>query len=439
MSRESQEKPGTEPNAAPADIKTLLSSSLLAPAFPTALSPGESGVYLDCHSTTPVDPQVLQAMLPYFSVEFGNPGSQSHGWGTAVGERVDQARTQFAAGIGADPAEVVFTSGSTESNNLAIRGIAQRLKHRRQGLITIATEHPSVLQPMQKLASEGWNLALAPIVQHQAGAEQDRRIGQVDLAALEAMVNEQTALVSIALANNEMGVIQPIAEIAQIVHRAGGLLHTDASQVVGWLPIDVRHWQADLISFSAHKFYGPKGVGALYVRGSETYAGARPVRPLAQTIGGGQEFGFRSGTLNVPGIIGIAAAMQIAGNTWSSAARHVSQMRDQMWQQLLAARPDLLLNGPALAPELRLPNNLNFAVPGIEGQSIMIHSPQVAMSSGSACSSAHPGVSTVLTAIGRNEDVARASLRIGLGRFHTPAQIQWAAGHVLQGIEIAGQ
>jgi len=435
-------------------------------------------LYLDCHSTTPVDPIVLAAMLPYFSSIFGNTGSQSHEFGLDAKEAVDQAREKFAKFIGATAQEIVFTSGSTESNNLAIRGVAEKLVKRRKHLISIGTEHPSVIGPLRKLEAEGWRITLIPIHTQSTDSANDSLVGMINLDALRTSICDETALVSVAIANNEIGNIQPINDIAKIAHQAGALLHTDASQAVGWLPINMRQWQADLVSFSAHKFYGPKGMGALYIRSQETYPNARPVRLKGQTVGGGQEFGFRSGTLNTPGIVGMAVAMELANQIREQFGDQVQRQRNRLWEVMSHQLPDLVLNGPALDPSFlqgptldlldssvqqlegaggpsgqnptvwpdsgsnkpeirRLPNNLNFAVPGIEGQSIMIQTPEIAMSSGSACSSANPGVSQVLLATGLSEDLARSSLRIGLGRSHSEQEIEWAADRILAGIHKA--
>lgn len=427
-------------------------------------------LYFDCHSTTPVDPIVLDAMLPFFSSIFGNAGSHSHEFGLDAKSAVDQARENFAKGIGAAPHEVVFTSGSTESNNLAIRGVAQKQAKRRNHLISIGTEHPSVIGPLRKLEAEGWRVTFipihtqfadAPFVDAQSADTQTAsHVGMINIDALRTTICDQTALVSIAVANNEIGNVQPINEIAKISHEAGALLHTDASQAVGWLPIDVGQWQADLVSFSAHKFYGPKGMGALYVRSQETYPNARPVRLSPQTVGGGQEFGFRSGTLNTPGIVGMSVALELANRLRQDAFNTVHKQRNRLWEILSNELPELELNGPEFKSDLlpdhqsiadpsgkpntsrpirRLPNNLNFAVPGIEGQSIMIQTPEIAMSSGSACSSANPGVSQVLLAIGLSEDMARSSLRIGLGRSHSDQEIEWAIQRLLAGIRKASR
>ncbi|MDP1563445.1 MAG: cysteine desulfurase family protein [Pirellulaceae bacterium] len=404
-------------------------------------------IYLDCHSTTPTDPIVLEAMWPCFSEVFGNPGSPTHAYGVRARELVDAARATFARVLAVESDEIVFTSGATESNNLAIFGAAKRWQGKRKHLVTIGIEHPSVLEPIRQLEREGWRVSVVPVGQQQATGTLTREgsmsvpvgdlewPGVVDLEALWSVLSEDTALVSISIANHEIGVIQPIRQIADLAHSVGALLHTDATQAVGWLPLDLDKWQADIVSFSGHKFYGPKGVGALYVRRRETYPGARPVRLFPRILGGGQEFGFRSGTLNTPGIVGIATALRLAHERQTGAAKAVGELRQRLWNQLTEWVPDIQLNGPNWqAGGPRLPNNLNFAVPFVEGQTIMLRATGVAVSSGSACSSSTPGVSMVLRAIGLSEDAARSSLRIGLGRFHTRDDIDLAAERLSQGI-----
>lgn len=384
----------------------------------------EHGIYLDCHSTTPVAAEVLDAMLPWFGQQFGNAGSHSHRWGQLARDAVSQGRDQIARCLGVRDDEVVFTSGATESNNLAILGVAEKLKRRKSNIVSLPIEHPSILMPLERLSRNGWDIRMAKV-----NPQGTSLAGQVDLDSLEPLIDDQTALVSLAAANNEIGVLQPIGAIAERCHRQGAWLHVDASQAVGWMDLNIPNWSADLVSFSGHKFQGPKGVGMLYVRREATYESARPVRLLARTIGGGQESGMRSGTLNVPGIVGMATAMELAQANWSQQSRYVADLRDRLWQKLQSGG-DLVLNGPALETDRRLPNNLNFLCPGIEGQSVMALLPDLALSSGSACSSAEPGVSTVLTAIGLSEDLARCSLRIGLGRFHDQAQMDKAATEI---------
>jgi cysteine desulfurase len=409
---------------------------------------GQPAIYLDGHSTTPVAAEVMAEMLPCFAVDFGNPGSESHGFGHRAKARVDEARQTLAAQIGCQCDELVFTSGATEANNLAIFGAAARWQGKRNRLVTVGIEHPSILEPLKQLERAGWEVTRVPVhpqTQTNAAPEmasggeaEPRWPGRVDLAALREAVDQRTALVSIAAANHEIGVIQPTAEIAQIAHSAGAWFHADASQAVGWLPLDVRHWQADMISYSGHKCYGPKGVGALYVRRRPLNDAPRPIRLVPQTVGGGQEFGLRAGTLNSPGIVGMAAAVRLANQNRMANTERVLALRNRLWSALLGRNPDLQLNGPDWrfgAP--RLPHNLNFAVPGVEGQSVMLHTTGLAMSSGSACSSANPGVSAVLLALGIPDDQARCSLRLGLSYTLSSEMIDSAAEQLSQGIRSA--
>jgi len=437
-------------------------------------------IYLDGHSTTPLAPAVLEAMLPCLTSGYGNSGSHSHGFGSRARERVEQARRDVADFLGAESDEIVFTSGATESNNLAIFGAAGRWRGKRRHLVTIGIEHPSVLEPMRQLEREGWRVSFVPVqpqgdpsdlgedmslgggvveglvggvvgtaasaasvgslVESTERGDGTAWPGQIDLRALAAELSEETALVSVALANNEIGVIQPLKRVAELAHGVGAWVHTDATQAMGWVPLDVGRLGADLISFSAHKFGGPKGMGGLFVRRRATYAGARPVRLVPQIVGGGQEFGLRSGTLNTAGIVGLAAALRLVTQEQVGLVARAGAWRDRLWSALREGVPDVQLNGPAwMRGGPRLPNNLNFGVPGIEGQTILLCTPGVAASSGSACSSANPGVSSVLTGIGLSEQAARCSLRLGLGRWLSDADIEIAGQRLLRGIEAARQ
>lgn len=429
-------------------------------------------IYLDGHSTTPLAPEVLEAMLPCLTSGYGNAGSHSHGFGSRAREWVEQSRRDVADFLGAESDEIVFTGGATESNNLAIFGAAGRWRGKRRHLVTIGIEHPSVLEPMRQLEREGWRVSFVPVYPQRdpsdlgeamsrvgglvgtaAGAAGVGSLaessehwdgtawpGQIDLRALAAELSEETALVSVALANNEIGVIQPLKRVAELAHGVGAWVHTDATQAMGWVPLDVGRLGADLISFSAHKFGGPKGVGGLFVRRRATYAGARPVRLSPQVVGGGQEFGLRSGTLNTAGIVGLAAALRLVSVERAELVVRVGGWRDRLWSALRTGVADIQLNGPACGlGGPRLPNNLNFGVPGIEGQTILLCTPGVAASSGSACSSANPGVSSVLTGIGLSEQSARCSLRLGLGRWLSDADIELAGERLLRGIQAARQ
>jgi cysteine desulfurase len=374
-------------------------------------------VYLDNHSTTRLDERVLAAMQPYFLEHYGNAGSTSHAYGWVAKDAVAAARESLAASIGASPREIVFTSGATESNNLALRGVAARQRRRGNHIVSVATEHKAILDPLDRLARGGFEVTLLPVTQHG-----DSRAGLIDVNRLADTLRDDTLLVSVMLANNEIGVVQPLADIGRLCREREILLHTDATQAAGRIPIDVAALEVDLLSFSAHKMYGPKGVGALYVRRSE-----RPVRLVAQIDGGGQENGLRSGTLNVPGIVGFARAMELCVAEMATESCRQSQLRDELFARLARSIERVGLNGPALAPaELRLPNNLNVHFADVDGEALMLSMRQLAVSSGSACTSANPEPSHVLRALGLSADLTRSSLRFGLGRFTTAEEINFA-------------
>ena len=366
-------------------------------------------IYLDHHATTPVDPRVLKAMLPFFSEKFGNPSSRTHRPGWDASDAVERARKQVAALIGASAREIVFTSGATEANNLAIAGVAAAAPADRRHIVTVATEHKAVLDPCFALEAQGWQVTVLPVA----------ATGLVDLAAVAEAVTPDTALVSVMLANNEIGVVQPLADIARLAHAQGAIVHTDAVQALGKLPIDVAALDVDLASFSAHKVYGPKGVGALYVkRGVDK-------RLRAQVRGGGQERGLRGGTPNVPGIVGFGAACEVAGQDLPVEMARLEVLRDRLWLLLRNALEGVTLNG-AVTP--RLPGNLNVSFEGIDGEALLLAITDVAVSSGAACTSAEP--SHVLTALGLDTRRALASLRFGLGRDTTADDITQAAEHI---------
>ncbi len=376
-------------------------------------------IYLDNQSTTRVDPRVIEAMLPTFDKLYANAGSVTHDLGLAASDLVESSAESIAAGINARRGEIVFTSGATESNNLAIRGVATR--RRTTGhLITVATEHKAVLDPIAKLEKQGYRVTRLPVRPNSSD-----KAGLIDLDELADSIDEDTVLVSVMLANNEIGVIQPLRAIADLCHEHEIPLHSDATQAVGHLPIDVETLGVDLMSFSAHKFYGPKGIGALYVRQT-----GRRIRLASQIDGGGQQENRRSGTLNVPGIVGMAKALglcskEIADKTEDARRR---ALRDQLYAGLQAELGDLPLNGPSLTTDtnLRLANNLNCQFPAIDGHSIMSGAPEVAVSSGSACTSADPEPSHVLAALGLSDDEIQSSLRMSLGRFTTAEEIDRA-------------
>ncbi len=369
-------------------------------------------IYLDCHATTPLDERVLEAMLPYFREQFGNPASSGHAYGWAAAAAVTQARETLAAAIHAEPEEIIFTSGATESNNLAIKGVAEAYFSRGRHLITLATEHRAVLDPCAYLESLGFEVTYLAV-------EAD---GRIDLEQLEAAIRPDTILVSIMAANNEIGVLQPLAAIGALCHRQNVLFHTDAAQAIGKVPLDVQAMQIDLLSLTAHKVYGPKGIGALYVRRKQPRVQLAP-----QLHGGGQERGLRSGTLYPPQIVGFAKAVELAIAHQTAENQRIETLRDRLWQALQAI-DGIHLNGH---PTQRLAGNLNVRVDGVDGQALLLGlQPVVAVSSGSACSSTTTAPSHVLTALGLSAPQAYASIRFGLGRFTTAAEIDQVAQHV---------
>ena len=383
-------------------------------------------IYLDNHSTTRVDPRVVEAMLPYFTQVFGNAGSTSHSFGWEAKAAADDARERIAAAIGASAREIVFTSGATESNNLAIRGTAERARRRGNHVVSVTTEHKAVLDPLKKLARKGFDVTLMPVTQ-----VSNPLAGRIEPEQVAAALRDDTCLVSVMLANNEVGVIQPIAEIGKICRERGIPLHCDATQAVGKLPVDCQALGVDLLSFSAHKFYGPQGIGALYVR--------RGTRLEGQIDGGGQEHGLRSGTLPVPLVVGFAAAVDLCLQELPGEALRLHKLRERLFSQLKSALPDLVLNGPELSStgdlfSTRLPGNLNVAFPFVQGEALMMSMRDVAVSSGSACTSANPEPSHVLRAIGQTEDLTLASLRFGIGRFNTAEEIDFAANLVIENV-----
>jgi len=370
-------------------------------------------IYLDYHATTPVDPRVLEAMLPYFTERFGNPASKGHAFGWRAQEAVEAARGHVASLISASSKEIVFTSGATESNNLAIKGVACALKGQGDHVITVVTEHKSVLDSCARLEREGWKVTRLPV-------EPD---GFVNLDVLSASLTDGTVLVSVMAANNEIGVLQPLADIAAIVHERGALLHTDAAQAFGKVPIDVAASGVDLLSLTAHKCYGPKGTGALYLRRQ------RPRLPIeCQIDGGGHEGGLRSGTLNVPGIVGLGACAEIAKRTLPEESVRLAGLRDRLLEGLRAGLDGIRVNGSL---ERRLPHNLHVSFDGIEGEALLMALGDIAVSTGSACSSGSGAPSHVLQGIGAVADRAGASIRFGLGRWTTDADIDAALERVV--------
>lgn len=367
-------------------------------------------IYLDHHATTPCDGRVLEAMLPFFTQQFGNAASRQHAFGWAANDAVERARKQVAVLMGAGSKDVIFTSGATEANNLAIKGAAKARRAERDHLVTVATEHKAVLDPMTRLEHEGWHVTVLPV----------DRLGLLDLAALEQAITPRTALVSVMAANNEIGVLQPIKDAAALAHAKGAWFHTDAVQAVGKVPFDVEALDVDFASLTAHKIYGPKGVGALYVRRNK-----RGVKLAAEIDGGGHERGLRSGTLNVPGIVGFGQAAEIARAELSPEARRTVALRDRLLNALLATTDGMTVNG---ALDARLPGNLNVSFEGIDGEALLVGLDDIAVSSGAACTAAEP--SHVLVALGLSTDRALASLRFGIGRATTAAEIDAAAAKV---------
>ena len=374
-------------------------------------------VYMDNHSTTRVDPRVVDAMLPYFTECYGNAGSINHEYGWEAKEAVEAAREKIAKAVGAGSREIVFTSGATESNNLAIKGVATRARRKGNHLVSVETEHKAVLDPLGRLGRRECQVTLLPVVQ----APSDRA-GWLDPQKVADAIRDETILVSVMLANNEIGVIQPLAEIGRICKDRGVPLHCDATQAVGKIPVDVEALEVDLMSFSAHKLYGPKGVGALYVRRRNP-----PVRLDPQIDGGGQEGGYRSGTLNVAGIVGFGRALELCQTEMPQESRRLAELRDRLYEGITAELGDVTLNGPSLAmPDGRLAGNLNMSFADVDGEALMMSMRQLAVSSGSACTSADPQPSHVLRALGLDDDAVRASLRFGLGRFNTPEEVGFA-------------
>jgi cysteine desulfurase len=380
-------------------------------------------IYLDNHATTRLDTRVLEAMLPYFTEKYGNAGSVTHDYGREAKDAVDAACRQIAEAVGASPNEIVFTSGATESNNLALKGVAAKRQDRGRHIVSVATEHPSVLDPLKSLARRGFEITFLPVI-----SAPSPEAGLVRIEELVACLRDDTILVSIMLANNEIGVVQPLTEIGRICRDRGVVFHSDATQAVGKLPVDVPRLNVDLMSFSAHKIYGPKGVGALYV-----WRGAPRVRIEPILEGGGQEDGLRSGTLNTPGIVGFARALQLCVEELPAETERLRTLRDRLFAGLHSALDGVTLNGPVLSrPELRLPGNLNASIEHVDGEALLINARHIALSSGSACTSATPEPSHVLRALRLSDEVVRTSVRFGLGRFNTPDEIEFTIARLAE-------
>ncbi len=365
-------------------------------------------IYLDCHSTTPVDDRVLAAMLPFFTQHFGNPASVTHQYGWEADAAVTRSRETIAQAIGADPSEIIFTSGATEANNLAIKGVAESLHGRGRHIVTVATEHNAVLDPCRYLATLGFEITILPVQSN----------GLINLAELAAALRDDTILVSVMMANNEIGVLQPIAAIGQRCHDRGIFFHTDAAQAIGKISIDVQAMQIDLMSLTAHKIYGPKGIGALYVRRKNPRVTIAP-----QLHGGGHERGMRSGTLYPPQIVGMAAAINLGLVEMAVENQRLGELRDRLWAGIQTL-DGVILNGH---PTQRLAGNLNVSVAGVDGNALLLGlRSAIAVSSGSACTAAKIEPSHVLRALGLTDELAYSSVRFGIGRFNTVAQIERA-------------
>ena len=374
-------------------------------------------IYMDNHATTPLDPRVLEAMMPYLTTIFGNAASRNHSFGWEAEAAVEKAREQVARLIGATAKEIIFTSGATESNNLAIKGIAEMYRERGNHIITQVTEHKATLDTCKRLEKSGYRVTYLPV----------KADGLIDIEDLKRAMDEKTVLVTIMIANNEIGVVQPVAEIGKLCHEKGVLFHTDGVQAVGKIPVDVNAMNIDAMSLSGHKIYGPKGVGALYVRRRNPR-----VQISEQINGGGHERGMRSGTLNVPGIVGLGKACEIAREEMANEAKRLSALREKLKARLENNLDYIHVNG---SMEHRLPGNLNMSFVYVEGESLLMGINDVAVSSGSACTSATLEPSYVLKALGLGDDVAHSSIRFGLGRFNTEAEVDYVAEKVIDVVQ----
>lgn len=372
-------------------------------------------IYLDNHATTPLDPRVLEAMLPYLQEKFGNPASRSHSFGWEASKAVDHARQRVAALIGAEPDEIIFTSGATESDNLAIKGIAEANRDRGKHVITVVTEHKAVLDSCKHLEDRGFEVTYLPV----------QNDGLIDLDLFRSALRRETILVTIMAANNETGVLQPIIEIGAICRERSIAFHTDAAQAAGKVPINVAAQNVDLLSISGHKLYGPKGVGALYVRKD-------PHLKIAPQIhGGGHEHGLRSGTLNAPGIVGLGKACELAQCELAEESCRIAGLRNRLRDRITSELDGVSVNGWM---EQRVPGNLNVSFAGVQGEDLLTALDDIALSSGAACTSDYIEPSYVLKALGLSDDLAQASIRFGLGRFTTEPEVDYVAGRVIETI-----
>jgi len=374
-------------------------------------------IYMDNHATTPVDPRVLEEMTPFFTGKFGNAASRNHEFGWEAEAAVEQARERIAKLIGATSKEIIFTSGATESDNLAIKGVAEMYKEKGNHIITVVDEHKAVLDTCKRLEKYGYRVTYLPV----------QKDGLIDLEDLKRAMDDKTILVTIMYANNEIGVIQPVAEIGKLCHERGVIFHSDATQAVGKVPVNVIKDNIDVMSISAHKMYGPKGVGALYVRRKNPR-----VQLVAQMDGGGHERGMRSGTLNVPGIVGLGKTCAIASEDMGKEACHLAGLRNRLKDRIFAELDEVYING---SMEHRLPGNLNISFAYVEGESLLMGINDIAVSSGSACTSATLEPSYVLKALGAGDDLAHSSIRFGLGRFNTEAEVDYVAARVIETVK----
>jgi cysteine desulfurase len=388
---------------------------------PETHSPSAKGIklpiYMDNHATTPVDARVLEEMLPYFMEKFGNAASRNHSFGWAGEEGVETARERIAKLIGATTKEVIFTSGATESDNLAIKGVAEMYREKGNHIITAVTEHKAVLDTCKRLEKYGYRVTYLPV----------QKDGLIDLDDLKRAMDDKTILVTIMYANNEIGVLQPVVEIGKLCHEKGVIFHTDATQAVGKVPVDVIKQNIDLASISGHKMYGPKGVGALYVRRKNPRVQISPI-----IDGGGHERGMRSGTLNVPGIVGLGKACAIALEDMPKESCQLAGLRNRLKDRIMGKLDEVYING---SMEHRLPGNLNISFAYVEGESLLMGINDIAVSSGSACTSATLEPSYVLKALGTGDDLAHSSIRFGIGRFNTEAEVDYVADRVIETVE----
>ena len=391
------------------DVKTPVRDN--RPTLPEGIT---LPIYMDNHATTPVDPRVVEEMLPFFNEKFGNAASRNHSFGWAAEEAVEQARERIAKILGATAKEIIFTSGATESDNLAIKGVAEMYKEKGNHIGTAVTEHKAVLDTCKRLEKYGYWVTYLPV----------QTDGLIDLDDLRHAIGDKTILVTIMAANNEIGVLQPIAEIGKICRERGVPFHSDAAQALGRVPLDVNQQSIDLASISGHKIYGPKGVGALYVRRKNPR-----VQVSAIMDGGGHERGMRSGTLNVPGIVGLGKACAIASEEMAIEAPHLAKLRNRLRDKIMGRLDDVYING---SMDHRMPGNLNMSFAYVEGESLLMGINDVAVSSGSACTSAALEPSYVLKALGTNDDLAHSSIRFGIGRFNTEAEIDYVADRVVE-------